>query len=151
MGDGRGLKDGELVKTSGRLTSRTLINLEMEVQGKPRQWILPKEWAEMGKTWNSVGTSHCICEHFIGNYKMMVLDIIPDGGLQIHMIILGGFRINESTATEGEEATHGEHFRDKVGIVKQGLIFLWVKKWKTIMGIITTGIGAILIIQWIAF
>ena len=48
-----------------------------------------------------MGAFNCISEQLIGNCEMNLTKIIPDGEMQIHMIIRGEFRIEESTAAKG--------------------------------------------------
>ena len=59
------------------------------------------QMAVAAKAWDSAKHSPRICEQFIDNYKMNLMGIIPDGEMQIHMIIRGEFRIEESTAAKG--------------------------------------------------
>ena len=46
------------------------------------------------------GTFQRIGELLVDSYKMNLTRTIPDGEMQIHMIIRGGFRINGSTVTK---------------------------------------------------
>ena len=53
------------------------------------------------KTWDSVRTFRRNFGRLIGNYEMSLTQIIPDGDLQIHMIIHGGSRRKASTMPKG--------------------------------------------------
>ena len=97
-----------------------------------------------------MGNSQRICEQLIENYKMNLSEIITDEAMQIHMAIRGGFRIEGSTSTKEIEIRLMEHFVGIIGIIQEWLISPLVKKWATIMRIITMEIGVILIIYGIA-
>ena len=77
---------------------------------------------------------------------MNLTNIITDCEMQIHMVIRGEFRIDDSTVAKGEETTRWGHFSKVIGIIKAELIAQLVKKWRAIMRIITMEIGIILII-----
>ena len=92
-----------------------------------------------------MGASHCVFEQSVANYKMNLMETIPDAEMQIHMIIHGRFRIKEIAAAKEEAIIRVGNFSAIIGIIEEGLISMLVKKWKTIMGIIAMGRGVILI------
>ena len=51
------------------------------------------------------------------------------GEFQIHMVIRGAFHSPAEPITEEGEMAHIEHFREIIGLIKEGLIVMLVMKW----------------------
>ena len=59
-------------------------------------------------------------EQLVDRCKMRLMEITPDGELQIDMAIRGEFCIHAGTGAKEGELIHIEHFREIFGILQEG-------------------------------